>query len=67
MQEKTTTTTTKLQEIYFYFCRAFALFHKGIAITVTFKMSHALFIRKNNQNVIQESNSVIQVTLIDRI
>ena len=43
-QEKTT--TTKLCEIHFYFCRAFALFHQGIVITVIFKMLYTFLLKR---------------------
>ena len=54
--------STKLPQIHVYFCWAFVLFHQGIVITVTY-----IFIKKNNQNVIQQSNSVIQITQKEKI
>ena len=50
----------------FYFCLVFTLFHQGIVITVKFKMLHTFLLKKDNQNVKQKSNSVIQATLIGK-
>ena len=35
-----------LRQINFYFCWAFALFHQGIVITVTFKILHTFLFKK---------------------
>ena len=42
------TTTTKLRQIHLYFCWAFALFHQGIIITVTFEMLHTFLLKRQS-------------------
>ena len=43
------TTTTKLWQIHLYFCRAFALFHQGIVITVTFKILNTFLLKRQSK------------------
>ena len=43
------TKTTKLRQIHLHFCWAFALFHHGIVITVTFKILHTYYMTFNLQ------------------
>ena len=59
------TIATKLRQFKFYFWWIFVLFHQGIIVTVTFNMLLYTFIKKN-QNVKQQSNSVVQTTLMGK-
>ena len=46
LQSRKKNSKTKLQQIHFYFCGAFALFHQGIVMTVIFKMLHTFLFKR---------------------
>ena len=59
------------QQIYdksiFYFYRAFALFHKGIVITITFKMLQTFLLKIVIKALYDNKILSIQITLMGQI
>ena len=57
--------TTNLPQIQFYFYRAFALFHQGIVIIVTFKMLHIFLLKRTIKTFRTNKILSIRITLLN--